>query len=121
MTTGLSGTYAINAVNVCPEAAHWVSASALGADGNGQPIYPSVREFEFSWGLMSMSDFSVLYQARQLVNSTGTVTVDLPDLSASDFRFRRYSGTVVHEPSVGDFFTDSISDVRLLITNIRIA
>jgi hypothetical protein len=116
---GLSGTYAVNAIDICPEGAQWADRPVIGTDGNGHPIYSSLREFEFSWGLMSMSDFSVLYSARQLVGSTGTVTVDLPDLSASDFRFTRYSGTIVHEPSVGQFFVDHVSDVRLLISNIR--
>lgn len=117
---GLSGTYAVNAVDICPEGAQWIERATLGTDGNGHPIYSSVKEFEFTWGFMSMSDYNALYSARQLVGSTGTVTVDLPDLSQADFRFKRYSGTVIHEPSVGQFFTDHLSDVRLLISNIRV-
>lgn len=120
MTTGLSGTYAINAVDICPETAKWSDIDSIGVDGNGQPIYPSMREFEFSWGLLSMSDYSTLYSARNLVGSTGTITVDLPDLSQSDFRFRRFSGCIVYEPQVGEYFLDHVSDVRLLVTNIRI-
>lgn len=116
---GLSGTYAINATDICPEEARWNDRNVLGVDGNGHPIYPSTREFEFSWGFMSMADYSIIQSARNLVDSTGTVTVDLPDLSASDFRFTRYSGTIIHEPTVGAFFTDHLSDVRLLITKIR--
>lgn len=116
---GLSGTYAINAVDICPESAQWRDRDTLGVDGNGHPIYSSVREFEFSWGFMSMADYSVLYSARQLVGSTGTVTVDLPDLSQGDFRYRRFSGTIIHEPSVGAYFVDHLSDVRVLVTNIR--
>lgn len=120
MTTGLSGTYSINTVDICPESAHWMDRDVLGTDGNGHPIYPALREFEFTWGFLSMADYNVLYSARALVDSTGTVTVDLPDLSAGDFRFTRYSGTIVHEPTVGQFFVDYVSDVRLLITNIRV-
>lgn len=116
---GLSGTYAINAVDICPEQARWNDLDVIGTDGNGQPIYPSVREFEFSWGFMPMSDYSTLYNARQLVGSTGTVTADLPDLSQGDFRYRRFSGCIIHEPSVGAYFVDHVSDVRLIISNIR--
>jgi hypothetical protein len=119
MTTGLSGTYAINAVDICPETARWVDRDVIGQDGNGHPIYPSIREFEFNWGHMSMTDYSVIHSARQLVGSTGTVTVDLPDLTQSDFRFTRYSGTIIHEPQVGEYFTDHLSNVRLLVSNIR--
>lgn len=119
MTTGLSGTYAINAVDICPESARWNDRNILGVDGNGHPIYPSLREFEFGWGFLSMADYNVLQSARNLVGSTGTITVDLPDLSTSDFRFTRYSGTIVHEPSVGAYFVDHVSDVRLIISKIR--
>lgn len=119
MTTGLSGTYAVNTTDICPESAHWTDRDVLGIDGNGHPIYPSLRTFEFSWGFMSMADYGVLQSARNLVGSTGTVTADLPDLSASDFRFTRYSGTIIHEPTVGAYFVDYVSDVRLLISNIR--
>lgn len=119
MTTGLSGTYAINAIDICPESANWVDRPSIGVDGNGHPIYPALREFEFSWGLMSMVDYNILYSARQAVGSTGTLTVDLPDLTQSTFRFTRYSGTIIHEPSVGAYFVDHVSDVRLLVSNIR--
>lgn len=119
MTTGLSGTYAINAVDICPEGARWNDRDAIGIDGDGHPIYPTFREFEFNWGLLSMADYNVLYSARNLVGSTGTVTVDLPDLTKNDFRFTRYSGTIIHEPSVGAYFVDHVSDVRVLVTKIR--
>lgn len=119
MTVGLSGSYAINAVDICPEDSRWLPRPALGIDGNGHSIYPAVRDVELTWSLVSMADFNVIYQAYQLVGNTGTITADLPDLSASDFRFKRYSGTIIHEPEVGTFFEGYASDVRLLITNIR--
>lgn len=119
MTTGLSGTYAINTNDLCPETARWIPKSPLGIDGNGHPIYSAVKEFEMTWGLISMSDFNTLYQSYVLVSNTGTITADLPEWGASDFRFRRYSGTIIHEPETGEFFTNHVSNVRLLITNIR--
>lgn len=120
MTTGLTGSYAINAIDICPESAHWVPRPALGIDGNGHSIYPAMKDMELSWGFMSMADFNILYSAYLLVSNTGTITADLPDLSASDFRFTRYSGTIIHEPSTGEFFEGYVTDVRLLITNIRV-
>lgn len=120
MTTGLSGTYAVNAVNICPENGHWIPKPAIGIDGNGHSIYPAFKDFELSWGFISMSDFSTLYDAYLLVSNTGTITVDLPDITASDFRFTRYSGCIVHEPQVGEYFEGYVTDVRLLITSIRV-
>jgi hypothetical protein len=116
---GLSGTYAINAVDICPESSKWVDGDAIGIDGNGHPIYAALREFEFNWGYMNMADYAIIQSARNLVGSTGTITVDLPDLSQSDFRFTRYSGTIIHEPQVGEYFLDHLSNVRVLISNIR--
>lgn len=120
MTTGLSGTYAINAVDICPEEGRWIPKNALGIDGGGHSVYPAKKDFEMAWSLISMADFNILYQAYLLVSNTGTVTVDLPDITASDFRFTRYSGCIIHEPSTGAAFEGYLTDVRLLVTNIRV-
>lgn len=117
--TGLSGTYAVNATDICPENGRWMPKPALGIDGNGHSIYPAIKDFEMSWGLVSLSEFNVIYQAYLSVSNTGTIAVDLPEWGASDFRFRRYSGAILHEPSTGEYFEGYVTDVRLLVTNIR--
>lgn len=120
MTTGLTGSYAVNAVDICPENGQWIPKPALGIDGNGHSVYPAMKDFEMSWGFISMSDFNTLYNAYLLVSNTGTITVDLPDITASDFRFRRFSGAILHEPQTSQYFEGYMTDVRLLITNIRV-
>ena len=119
MTTGATGTYAINDVNICPEAGRWLPKPAVGIDGNGHSIYPALKDFEMTWGLISVSDFSILHQAYLTVSNTGTVAVDLPEWGATQHVFRRYSGAILHEPQTGEYLSDYITDVRLLITGIR--
>lgn len=121
MTTGLSGSYAIQGTDLTlqPTTGRWQSKDALGLDGAGHPIYPAFKNFEASFQLMSISDFNQLYTFFLSVSNTGTVAVDLPQFSAADYRFNRYSGCILHEPSVGEYFNEYVTDVRLLITNIR--
>lgn len=121
MTTGLSGSYAIQGTDLTlqPTTGRWLSKDALGLDGAGHPILPAIKNFEVNFQLMSISDFNQLYTFFLSVSNTGTVAVDLPQFSASDYRFHRYSGCILHEPSVGDYFVEHVTDVRLLVTNIR--
>lgn len=121
MTTGLSGTYALNGVDLFlpPTTGKWLTKDALGLDGFGHPILPAIKNFELSWQLISISDFNQLYTSFLSVSNTGTIAVDLPQFSAADYRFNRYSGCIVQEPEVGEYFNEYLSNVRLLITNIR--
>lgn len=121
MTTGLSGSYAINGTNLLlqPEEHKWSPRDALGIDGNSHPIYPAIRNYEMSWGLMDMASFQQLVAFYNQVQNTGTCTVDLPQWGASDFRFYSYSGCTISEPEIGGFFTEHVSSVRLVIMNVR--
>ena len=57
--------------------------------------------------------------AASLMSVTGTVVVDLPKWGDTDFTYFSYNGTVFREPEVGDFFVNHVTDVRLVIGNIR--
>lgn len=121
MTTGYSGTYGINGVNLLlpPSTGKWGERDVLGYDGNGRPIYPSIREFTMTWELMDVTSLQQLINAQLSVANTGTSVVDLPKWGASDYLFDSYSGTFVNEVSVGQYFTGYVQSVTLLITNIR--
>lgn len=120
MTTGLSGTYAFNGVDLQlePTEGRWIERPALGMDGNGHPIYPRTRSFELSWQLISPADLNQIRTSYDSVSNTGTIAVDLPQWNAADYRFARYSGAILSEPTVGAYFNEYVSDIRLLITNI---
>ena len=121
MTTGYSGTFAFNGINLQlpPTEGEWDARDILGYDGNGRPIYPSVRSFTMKWVLISSADLQQLINAQRSVANTGTVVVDLPKWGASDYLFDSYTGCFVQEPEVSPYFAQHTTDVSLVISNIR--
>ena len=113
-------TFKINGTTIAqPEQEGWLSRDILGIDGNGKPIYPAIRDFEFRWGLMSLSDFCELQTLYNTQGTTGTVVVELPYFCTGSWTFQPYSGTIMREPQPGRFFEEYYTDVYLLITGIR--
>lgn len=121
MTTGYSGTYAFNGTNLTlpPSQGKWSDRDILGLDGNGRPIYPSVREFTMTWELMDVTSLQQLINAQLSVANTGSSVVDLPKWGASAYLFDSYSGCFINEVVVGQYFAEHVESVNLLITNIR--
>lgn len=121
MTTGFSGTYAINGINLTlpPSESGWVQRDAIGIDGNGRNIYPAIREYEMKWELIPTSALKQIIDAQLSVANTGTLVVDLPKWGDLDYIFYSYSGCFVEEPNIGSYFVDHVTDVTLVITNIR--
>jgi len=121
MTTGYSGTYAFDGTTLLlqPTKGKWGTRKEYGIDGNGHPIYPSVREFEFTWGLMGTDAAKQLIDKYKAVSSTGTFSVDLPEYGNVGFVFKTYTGATMLEPEVGEYFQGYITDVKLTVTNIR--
>ncbi len=121
MTTGLSGSYGFNGTNLTlqPTTGKYVERSSYGIDGGGHGIYPAVRNFELYWQLIDPADAQQIINFYNLVGSTGVVTSCLPQWGAADFRFTNYSGTTLMEPTVGEYFQGFITEVRMLILNVR--
>lgn len=122
MTTGLSGSYAVNGTNFTlqPTTFRFVQREALGYDGNGHPIYDEHRDCELTWELMSPSDSSQVINAYSLVQNTGTLSFDLPEYGSNQLRkFKTYSGTTIDEPEIGEGFMGYWSNVRLVIHLVR--
>jgi len=121
MTIGLSGSYAFNGSNLTlqPETGQWNDRDSFGIDGGGHPIYSSARNFELSWGLVSMSELAQITNFYNGVQNTGTCSVDLPRWGDSQYIFTTYSGCTLQEPTVGTYFETYVQDVRLVVLNIR--
>lgn len=121
MTTGYSGSFAINGVNflLSPTKSGWMGREELGIDGNGHPVYPAVREYEISWVLAHPNDIKQINDAYLLASSTGTLSFDLPQWGASDYIFYRYSGCTMREPQMGEYFAEYIADVKVTILLVR--
>lgn len=120
MTTGYTGSYAINGVNLQlqPTNGAWEGRESLGNDGNGNNIYPQYRAFILKWGLMSVSDAQQINNVFLTVGNTGTVVVDLPKWGALDYQFYSYSGCIVSEMQVGEYFNQYITDVTVRISKV---
>jgi hypothetical protein len=121
MTTGYSGTYAINNVDLAlqPSSGKWLGRTEYGVDGGAHPIYSRVRKFELKWDLISSADLQQIVGLYNIVGSTGTVVSCLPGYGATDYIFQNYSGTTLQEPEFGEYFQGYVSDVKLIILNVR--
>lgn len=119
---GASGTFAIEGIKfkMLPTKAKWVQRKEVGVDGNAHSIYSAVRDFEISWNFMHPDDWAQIVSAYQSVQNTGTISFDLPEYGNPNLNyFKCYSGTVISEPEQGEYFMGWISDVSLLIYNVR--
>ena len=114
-------TYKINGTPflIEPQSGRWTPRSALGITGDGHPVYPAVREFEITWSALSPTQFYQLQTFFDSVASTGTAVVDLPEYAKSTYAFKSYSGCVLSEPEVGQYFTENYMDARMMVSNIR--
>lgn len=121
MGQGTSGTFAVNGTNFLlnPTEAGWISKELIGISGNARPTYPSTREFEMTWEFMDMASFNQIQSWYESVQSTGTVTVDLPKYATTPYQFYSYSGCTLKEPEVSKFFEQNVTGVSLLILRAR--
>ena len=121
MTPGFTGSFALNGANLTlqPSTFGWENRDTLGTDGNGRPLYSSLASFQLFWGLMSTSELRQLILISDTVSATGTVVSDLPEWGNNDYYFKSYSGTIIGRPQVGEYFNTYVTDVRLVISNIR--
>ncbi len=121
MTQGFTGSFALNGSNLTlqPSTFGWENRDGLGTDGNGKPIYSALGSFQMYWGLMSTSELRQLILISDAVSATGTVVADLPEWGNADYYFKSYSGAIMQRPQVGEYFNTFVTDVRLVISNLR--
>jgi hypothetical protein len=113
-------TYKINGVELMlqPTTGRWLPRSLLGISGDGHPIYPTIREFELRWGMVSPAEENEIRTAFMSTQITGTLVVDLPKYASSTYEFYAYTGVVPYEPERNIYFTENISDFMLLLGSI---
>ena len=112
--------YGVNGVDFTlqPTAGRWLPETPVGYTGDGHPIYAAVRSFQLTWGLMSIAEFNDVLLDYNTTRITGTATVSLPDFDAASWSFRNYSGCTLQKPEVGQYFTEHVTDVNMLVLNI---
>jgi len=121
MTTGLSGTYGFNGVDLQlpPSEGKWVERTDYGVDGNAHVIYSAFRDFELSWDLQSVNDAYQIIGFYNSISVTGTIVSCLPEWGASVYQFKNYSGTSLREPTFDAYFQGYPQTAKLLIMNVR--
>jgi hypothetical protein len=121
VTTGLSGTFALNNTNLNqnPTTHRWVERTQYGIDGSAHPIYSQVRSYEMTFNLISTENAKQLIDFYNLVGSTGTVVACLPQWGSVDYRFRNYSGATLQEPQFSGYFEGYLEELKLTIFNIN--
>lgn len=121
MTTGLSGTYGFNGVDLTlqPTTGRWVERTQYGLDAGAHPVYSSLRSFELTWELISPSDLNQIINVYNAISNTGNAVACLPKWNDSTYTFYNYSGTTIEEPQVGTFFMGYYQEVRMLVLAIR--
>jgi len=105
-------------LNAQPSSHKWVAKTEIGVDGSGRGIYPLYREYELKWDFLSTDEFQQIYNFFLSIGQTGTIVATLPQFNAADYQFYSYSGTILREPEIGDYFQNYISDVKMLIVRI---
>lgn len=98
---------------------HWVDQEVLGIDGNNRSIYSATRMFELVWTLMSPESFNQLFAQWDALSTTGSIVVDLPEIGVDPFVFRSYTGAIVDQPLMGEYFQEHYQKVTMLIRNVR--
>ena len=113
--------YKINGtqITIQPTFGRWVPRDIIDTDGAGHPIYPARRDYELRWDLIDPLEGNQLQTFFNAVQNTGTAVVSLPKFGNSSYVFYDYTGCVVREPDMGDYFEQHITSVVLMITNIK--
>lgn len=102
-----------------PTQARWVQVDTLGITGNGRAIYPALREFEMVFNLSNQQN---LYELHDYFNqiATGTIVASLPEWGSPVFRYKNYSGVLLREPAVGDYFAEEYTQEVKMTLLVRI-
>ena len=116
MTYKIDGTE----LNLQPTSGRWIENTSYGIDGRGHPVYSSLREFEISWDLIDIDDLDQIYSFYETCVLSGGSVVELPKYSYSSYSFYAYTGCVLYEPTVEQYFQEYVTNVRLLIAHINV-
>lgn len=113
--------YKINGTDITlqPTTGKWVDRREMGISGDGHAVYPSLREFELKWELISAADLNQLNTFFASIGVTGSAVVELPKWAAPTWTFYAYSGCILREPEVSEYFEEHTTSVKMLVVRIQ--
>lgn len=99
-----------------PTTAGWVEQDSLGTNGFGHNMYPALREFQLTFNLQSQGEFYELLAYFRQIGVTGTLVATLPQIDSNVFQYKNYSGVVLRQPSMTEYFAEEWStEVRMTL------
>lgn len=99
-----------------PTTAGWLEQDSLGTNGFGQNVYPALREFQMEFNLTSQGEWFELRNYFRMVSVTGTLVATLPDIDANTFQYKNYSGVILRQPVMQEYFAEEYSaSIRLVL------
>lgn len=113
--------YTVNGIVLCPTESQWLPQRPLDIQGDGRPLYSGVQAMRLTWEFTSNEEWAKAQEAFKTTSVTGSAVVELPAFPTTNpqsYAFREYSGVVVGQPAVEEFFAEHVSGMVLLITNI---
>lgn len=99
-----------------PTTAKWINQEPLGFNGVGQAVYPALREFELTFNLTNQGELFEMINYFNMVSVTGTLVANLPAYGTNTFQYRNYSGVIVRQPEVSEYFAEEwTTEVRVVL------
>jgi len=102
-----------------PTTAGWVVQDTLGINGAGAGVYPALREFQMTFNLTSQGELFELINYFNQVSVTGSLTATLPAWGTNTFQYRDYSGTILRQPEMTEYFAEEWSSQVKLVLLVR--
>lgn len=120
MTT--DGVYNFNGVDLLlqPSSAGWKDRKILGYDGYNIPIYEPTYSFGISWDVQRPEEFYQLWSFWKATSAAGSISVWIPAKRASTYTFALYTGCVVDEPTMKEYFAKHLLKVEMMIRSITV-
>jgi len=103
-----------------PTSHGWIPKALLGTGGAGHPFYSPVQEYELNWELIPAADSNEIIGLINAIGVTGTAVCELPQYGAATYSNFAYSGCILNNLEVSNYFEEHTTTVRLVISNIRI-
>ena len=115
-------TYKINDVALAtqPTRGGWLLREPMGTTGDGRSILSGYRSFEMRWDTLDAVGMEQLISNWELMETTGTCSVDLPRLGVDPYGFHTYSGVYLEEPQMDRFFEGHYINVILKVSRITV-
>jgi len=114
-------TYKINnsPLLLQPSEGNWEDRKDLGIDGNDKIIYVPTYMFVLKWDIMSFTEFKQIYDAWKGVQTSGTLSADLPSYGGDSYdTFTVYTEVNPEEPRFKRFFQKHYLDVEWTLRTI---